>query len=90
MGRYTFIVNKEAGRGAVRKRLPNLLNRLDKRTEECRVLFTEGPGHATELASGLRKSDDVVVAVGGDGTTHEVACGLVGSMSSLSVLPIGS
>ncbi|GIS29456.1 MAG: hypothetical protein Ct9H90mP1_1840 [Methanobacteriota archaeon] len=38
------------------------------------VFMTEGTGHAIEIASGLRDSDyDLIVAIGGDGTVHEVA-----------------
>ena len=39
--------------------------------------LTEGRGHAIEIASNLRDSThELVVAVGGDGTVHEVANGL--------------
>lgn len=57
------------------------------------VSRTERPGHAVELAaaacgSGARH----VVAIGGDGTVHEVANGLLsaGSDAALGVVPIGS
>ena len=52
---------------------------------------TEAPGHAMDIAEGLLDDDhDLIVAVGGDGTVHEVASGLRGSDKVLGILPMGS
>ena len=52
---------------------------------------TQAPGHAMDIAEGLCEGDhDLVVAVGGDGTVHEVASGLRGSDKVLGILPIGT
>lgn len=52
---------------------------------------TEGPGDATRIAREAAEAGaDVVVAVGGDGTVHETAVGLVGTGTALGVLPSGS
>ena len=51
--------------------------------------LTEGPGHAKEIASGL-PDGTLVVAVGGDGTVHEVAAACVESDRVVGVLPAGS
>jgi len=57
---------------------------------EVVVKITDGPGHASELARQAAAEFSVVAALGGDGTVHEVACGLVGTASALAVLPCGS
>lgn len=54
-------------------------------------MFTEYPGHATELARQFAQmSFDAVVAVGGDGTLNEVASGLCDTETALGVIPMGS
>lgn len=56
------------------------------------VATTEGRGHAAELARQAAQRSDVVVAVGGDGTVHEVVSGLVksGTDARLGVIPVGT
>jgi YegS/Rv2252/BmrU family lipid kinase len=52
---------------------------------------TEAVGHATELArEAARDGRRLVVAVGGDGTAHEVARGLAFSETVLGLMPLGS
>lgn len=44
--------------------------------EQAELWWTEGPGHATELARLAAARADIVAALGGDGTCHEVVNGL--------------
>ena len=50
---------------------------------------TEGPGHASRIVGGLPEGV-LAVAVGGDGTVHEVAAACVGTDRAMGVLPVGS
>jgi diacylglycerol kinase (ATP) len=50
---------------------------------------TEGPGHASRIVEGLPEGV-LAVAVGGDGTVHEVAAACVGTDRTMGVLPVGS
>ena len=53
--------------------------------------MTEGPGHAVELArDAVRTGNEIVVAVGGDGTMNEVAQGLIDTPAALALVPCGS
>ncbi|MCK5907403.1 MAG: hypothetical protein KAG37_07420, partial [Flavobacteriales bacterium] len=54
------------------------------------VLYTARAGHATELAQEYSTKADYVIAVGGDGTVHEVAKGLVGQKAIFGIIPMGS
>jgi diacylglycerol kinase family enzyme len=58
---------------------------------EVESIDTQRRGHATELtAAAAAEKFDVVVAFGGDGTVNEVANGLAGTGTPLTVLPGGS
>ena len=50
---------------------------------------TEGPGHASRIVGGLPEGV-LAVAVGGDGTVHEVAAACVRTDRAMGVLPVGS
>ncbi len=85
------ILNPIAGRKRASKRWRSM---LDRSSRQWIVRTTEYRGHARELArqaalDGIR----TIAAAGGDGTVHEVACGILDSQSSdstLGVIPIGS
>ncbi|MGF1533658.1 MAG: diacylglycerol/lipid kinase family protein [Bernardetiaceae bacterium] len=55
------------------------------------IVYTEAPGHATQLARQAAEAGwDYVVAVGGDGTVNEAGTGLLHSDTALGILPVGS
>ena len=55
------------------------------------IINTQHKGHATEIAREYAaRRYDAVIAVGGDGTVNEVGCGLIGSDTSLGIIPCGS
>ncbi|MGB9723353.1 MAG: diacylglycerol/lipid kinase family protein [Chloroflexia bacterium] len=87
--RYRVIVNPTAGRGRGARLLPYLHTLLQGLRYE--LVQTEAPRQATALAAAAAEEGyEVVVAVGGDGTTFEVINGLAGRDTALAVLPIGS
>ena len=89
----TFIVNPAAGNQHALKVQTMLKRELDKRgINDCRFVRTERPGHATELARTAAASPDCtgVIAVGGDGTAFEVACGLMNMGVPMGIIPAGT
>jgi diacylglycerol kinase (ATP) len=73
-----LICNAGAGRGAVGKSLAEVGANLERRRLDYSVLHTNGPGHATELARrAIEDGAGFLVAVGGDGTIHEVVNGMI-------------
>ncbi|MFN2586595.1 MAG: diacylglycerol kinase family protein [Actinomycetota bacterium] len=77
-GPMTLVCNVRSGRGGVAKALPEVTSHLDGRGLEYKVRRTEGPGHATQIArEELEAGVRLVVAVGGDGTVHEVVNGML-------------
>ncbi len=92
-----LVFNPVAGKGRARRALTQALAFLDGRAVPYMLHSTERPGHATELAAATPPGA-TVVALGGDGTVHEVAKGLLqrGAPNdptrgrALAVLPLGS
>jgi YegS/Rv2252/BmrU family lipid kinase len=77
-GRAHIIVNPRAGRGAVERGWPAVRGVLDEGGVAYDVTVTERPGHGTEAArTAVAGGCTFVVAVGGDGTVHEVVNGLM-------------
>ncbi len=84
-----FVAHAGAGRGAFARRWPPMAAALAERRLEHVVALTSRAGEATDLAR--RAADDgarLVVAVGGDGTLHEVANGLLASGRPTDELPL--
>lgn len=99
--RFLAIVNPHAGGGNCGKLAPAELTKLRTSGALLDVIATTGPGHATQLAAeaysqGYRR----FIAVGGDGTAHEILNGVfpqalssAGSSDgriSLGFLPLGT
>jgi len=78
MTTYFVIVNPTSGRGAGKAVIPALRELLDAHGLRYQLVETERPWHAAELArQAAAQGVDVVVAVGGDGTSNEVINGLM-------------
>jgi len=91
MRTYTFIINPIAGKGRGKKLLHSLERKIHANFPESEILITQDRLHAFELAKKRKdNANEVVVAVGGDGTVNEVANGLIGGKAMMSVIPIGS
>ncbi len=77
-GKLTLIANVRSGRGKAAKQLPGLTARLDELGLEYEVRTTDHAGHATEIArAAIDGGSRFVVAMGGDGTIHEVVNGML-------------
>ncbi len=87
-----FIFNPFSGRNRRSPRLAAELQAFSKAHRlDAGIVFTECPGHATELArNALDAGVERIVAVGGDGTMNEIAQALVGSPAALALVPCGS
>jgi YegS/Rv2252/BmrU family lipid kinase len=86
-----FIINPVSG---VRRKnnIPELIeNYLDSIKFEYSVAFTEYSGHAHELAkNAITNNYNIVCAIGGDGSVHEVGTALIGTDKILAIIPAGS
>ena len=77
-GPLVLIANPRAGGGKVAAALPEVERVLREAGLGYRTVRTTHPGHATEAArAALRDGERFLVAVGGDGTVHEVVNGMI-------------
>ena len=77
-GPLVLICNSRSGRGGVGKSLPEVRSHLEQRGLDYEVRYTDGRGHATQIArEALAQGFAFLVAVGGDGTIHEVVNGML-------------
>ena len=73
-----LIFNPNARGGRSEQYLQEVRSQLEQRGLPYEVKPTERPGHATEIAKrSLEAGARLIVAVGGDGTIHEVVNGMV-------------
>src|SRR5882762_2303490 len=96
MERFFAIVNPAAGGGRSAKLAGPALSRLREKGLQVDVIASTGPGHAVQLA---REAYDQgyrgFIAVGGDGTAHEILNGVFVNRFSvrriaLGFLPLGT
>ncbi len=96
MDRIKVIANPCAGRGSVGTRLARIEEILQEQGTAYDLVRTTRPGEATELARQARvEGYETVVAVGGDGTVHEIVNGLLQAAGdsvagTLGIIPLGS
>lgn len=93
---FLAIVNPAAGGGRSRKLAGPALTRLREKGLHVDVIASTGPGHAADLAreayqQGYRR----FIAVGGDGTAHEILNGVFAGVHvqrriSMGFLPLGT
>lgn len=88
-----IVANPYSGGGEGRRKSQLVHDKLTELGHRVQLHLTQYGGHAVEIAATLPGTVDAVVAVGGDGTSHEVVNGLIyGSLFGASgdALPAAS
>ena len=87
-----LIINPTAGRGQAGKQVHAIAQRLRENGILNAVWhYTQAPGDAERLArEAANEGASLVVAVGGDGTVHEVVNGILGTSATLGIIPFGT
>ncbi|TBH73612.1 diacylglycerol/lipid kinase family protein [Aquirufa nivalisilvae] len=84
-----FIYNPNSGSKSNASK-KQMLQKLEK-IENSQVHLTQYAGHAHDLArKAVQNGAQKVIAIGGDGTIHEIASALIGTNTALGIIPIGS
>ncbi|NIK69653.1 MULTISPECIES: diacylglycerol kinase [unclassified Paenibacillus] len=93
MKRARLIYNPTSGREEMKRRLPDILQKLDQAGIETSCHATIGAGDATLAAADAAQRDyDLIIAAGGDGTIYEVINGMANKPNRppLGILPLGT
>jgi YegS/Rv2252/BmrU family lipid kinase len=86
-----FIINPKSGVLDKEKIVNIIVEYLDTSKYAPEFVWTKYSGHSYKIAKqAVAKNIPFVVAVGGDGSVHNTASGLVGSQTVLGIIPIGS
>ncbi|TBL68194.1 diacylglycerol kinase [Paenibacillus thalictri] len=91
--RARLIFNPTSGREEMRRRLPDVLQRLERGGLETSTHATIGEGDATlAAADAIERGFDLIIAAGGDGTLYEVINGMAEKENRppLGILPLGT
>ena len=86
-----FIINPISG-GVKKAKVPQMIEEhLDHTLFDYDIVITQYKKHAKSIAEeSAREGIDIVCAVGGDGSVHEVGTALVGTKCHLAIIPTGS
>jgi diacylglycerol kinase family enzyme len=86
-----FIINPISG-GVKKAKVPQMIEEhLDHTLFEYDIAITQYKRHAKAIAAeSAREGIDIVCAVGGDGSVHEVGTALIGTNCHLAIIPTGS
>jgi YegS/Rv2252/BmrU family lipid kinase len=88
--RPLVVVNPRSGGGLAGRTLADVRDVLEKRLGDVDVRLTARPGHAIDLArDAVKDGASLIVAVGGDGTLHEVANGVLDAGGGAAVGYVG-
>ncbi|MBT2600971.1 MULTISPECIES: diacylglycerol kinase [unclassified Oceanobacillus] len=93
MKKARIIYNPTSGREAIKRALPNILEKLEVAGFETSTHATTCEGDATEAAKiAVERRYDLVIAAGGDGTINEVINGLAEQehRPQLGIIPAGT
>ena len=95
--KFLVIVNPTSGRGYAEESIPTIENSLKSQGLDFKLVRTERPWHAAEIAEeGARNGYDVVVTASGDGTANEALNGLMRArtdgftQTAMGILPVGT
>ncbi|WP_051569172.1 diacylglycerol/lipid kinase family protein [Alkaliphilus transvaalensis] len=88
---YLFVINPVAGNHKIKKYIKEIENKLIDSGISYKLEYTSRKGSVAEILNKVdEKPQEIVVAVGGDGTVNEVINCLVGSDKTLGIIPCGT
>ena len=88
--KYIFIMNELAGKGKCKTLVPNIEKVCKERNLEYEIRYITKEQSGVSIARGYQDEENIIYAVGGDGTLTKILAGIVGSKNKLGIIPAGS
>ncbi len=88
--KHIFIVNPTSGSGKANQVAFAIKKVCEEENIDYEIIYTRCAHDGTEITKALSKNEDIIYAVGGDGTLNEVVNGIVDSSNKLGIIPAGS
>lgn len=88
-----LIYNPSSGKEEIKRRLPHILELLERGGIETSTHATVGAGDASWAADdAVKRGFDIIVSAGGDGTLNEIVSGIAGKddRPQIGILPFGT
>ncbi|MCC9308381.1 diacylglycerol kinase family lipid kinase [Kitasatospora sp. RB6PN24] len=89
MPSYTALINPISGGGRAPRVWEPIARALAAQGVPVATELTRSQQHAVETAAAAARRGDIVIAVGGDGLTRDVAAGVYGTGAAMAVVPGG-
>jgi len=86
-----FVINPISGTSPKHTVPAIISSQLDSKIFDFEIKYTTFKGHGSEIGKeAVRNKIDIVCAVGGDGSVHDIGTTLIGTNTKLAILPLGS
>ena len=83
-----FVINPVSGNGKAVDIVNNIEKVCDNENLEYEIRYTTKPKEAIAITREYASSENIIYAVGGDGTLNEVLNGVIGTRNMISCIPI--
>jgi len=88
--KYIFIINSNAGKGKCKKVVPNIESVCKELNLEYEIRYITDKISGLDIAKEYKDTENIIYAVGGDGTLTKILPAIVGTENKLGIIPAGS
>ena len=92
MFKVLIIVNPVAGKGKIKKYIPQIVENFEKSNFQVQVVYTSIEDDACNIINNYQEYCDVILVCGGDGTLNQVIQGIceIGKKVCVGFIPVGT
>jgi len=88
--KYIFIMNELAGKGKCKTLVPKIEKACKLKNLEYEIKYITKEQSGDSIVREYKDEENIIYAVGGDGTLTKILAGIVGTKNKLGIIPAGS